>query len=136
MPLQKKEIEGLFSVGDTIPCGAGEENALCVSSILDDRVQLRSVRGDAGEISLEYGAISSALAEPDHASAEHDISPMRCFVSEHRRRVQVRHEKQVDALWHSASELFLSPVCSMNERAGIGNAPYCPLDSGFFLKRG
>lgn len=136
MPLQKKEIEDLFSVGDTVPCGAGEENALCISSMLDDRIQLRPVRGNAGEISLEYGTISDALAEPDLASAGHDMSPLRCFVSEHKRRAQIRREEQVNALWHSASELFLGPVCGMNEPEGIGNAPYCPFDADFFLKRG
>lgn len=136
MPLQKKEIEDLFSVGDTIPCGAGEENALCVSSMLDDRIQLRPVRGDAGEIILDYGAISDALAKPDLARAGHDMSPLHCFVSEHKRRAQIRHEEQVDALWHSASELFLGPVCGMNAQTRIGNAPYCPFDANFFLKRG
>jgi len=113
MPIYKEEIEALFSMGEVIPCGTSDENALRVSAILDDRIQLLPALSGAREISLEYRVIAGALDAHNGDAAEPYQSPMRCFIAEYLNRAdQARREEQVDALWSSAGVLWLNAgVC-------------------------
>ena len=103
MPFCKEKIEELFSVGDAFPCGCADENMLCVSAILDDRIQLQPVLPTASEISLEYSVITVAFDADNGETDEYVRSPLHCLISEYRRRADdARREDLIDEMWLSA----------------------------------
>jgi len=99
MPICKEEIEALFSVGEVLPFGAGDESALCIAAISDDHVRLQPASATAGEIRLEYGM----LDELDGATIKRSLSPLHCFAFEYLERAeQARRDAEVDSMWLSA----------------------------------
>ena len=101
MPINKEQIEALFSVGDVVPCPNGNE--LHITGLFSDHIKFLSTETTINEISVDYQTLSDALDAFSAKPSENPMSLFNSLASECNKRLeQAKRDAEVDALWLSA----------------------------------